>query len=119
MLTELRHLILKVTEAGKRPLSRKTHIVPDREPVVTGDAPSDVLNYAASNRPFPHQGTADQWFDESQFESHRMLGRHSIDAICGERRQGATLQDLIARAEIYVQELQPATLARAAAATNP
>jgi hypothetical protein len=36
--------------------------------------PVDVLNYAAENPPFPQQTTADQFFDESQFESYRRLG---------------------------------------------
>jgi hypothetical protein len=45
---------------------------------ITGDEPTDVLRYAAQNEEFPHQSTADQWFNESQFESYRMLGLHSI-----------------------------------------
>ena len=28
------------------------------------------------NPTFPHQSTADQWFDELQFESYRALGEH-------------------------------------------
>ncbi|WP_218509456.1 patatin-like phospholipase family protein [Variovorax sp. dw_308] len=36
--------------------------------------PVDVLNYARLNPPFPQQTTADQFFDESQFESYRRLG---------------------------------------------
>jgi hypothetical protein len=43
---------------------------------LTGDEPTDVLRYAAANPGFPHQSTGDQWFDESQFESYRMLGYH-------------------------------------------
>lgn len=38
------------------------------------DEPADVLNYAARNPAFPQQSTADQFFDESQFESYRQLG---------------------------------------------
>jgi len=33
-----------------------------------------VRNYGAANPDFPHQSTANQWFDESQFESYRALG---------------------------------------------
>ena len=36
--------------------------------------PVDVLNYATRNPAFPQQSTADQFFDESQFESYRQLG---------------------------------------------
>ena len=46
---------------------------------VTGDEPEDVLQYRASRAGFPHESTADQWFDESQFESYRALGYHATD----------------------------------------
>ena len=42
------------------------------------DEPKDVLNYALTSPSFPHESTADQWFDESQFESYRMLGLHTV-----------------------------------------
>ena len=48
---------------------------------LTGDEPTDVLSYAAQNTAFPNQSTADQWFDESQFESYRALGEHIIQSI--------------------------------------
>ena len=35
---------------------------------------ADILNYRKANKDFPHQSTADQWFDETQFESYRSLG---------------------------------------------
>ena len=50
---------------------------------LTGDEPTDVLSYAARNNAFPNQSTADQWFDESQFESYRALGEHCIQKIIG------------------------------------
>lgn len=34
----------------------------------------DVQNYARTNPDFPNQTTADQFFDEAQFESYRQLG---------------------------------------------
>ncbi|MGR9107565.1 MAG: hypothetical protein ACU843_11605, partial [Gammaproteobacteria bacterium] len=43
---------------------------------LTGNEPSDILQYAATEAAFPHQSTADQWFDEAQFESYRKLGAH-------------------------------------------
>jgi hypothetical protein len=46
---------------------------------LTGDEPSDVLEYHARHSEFPHQSTGDQWFDESQFESYRRLGLHMGD----------------------------------------
>ncbi len=62
---------------------------------LTGDEPADVQEYAALHPEFPHQSTADQFFDESQFESYRRLGYHigrSVFADAASRRltkQGA------------------------------
>lgn len=50
---------------------------------LTGDEPTDVLRYAAANAGFPHQSTGDQWFDESQFESYRVLGFHIAENVFG------------------------------------
>jgi 8-oxo-dGTP pyrophosphatase MutT (NUDIX family) len=47
-------------------------------PAVSGDEPVDVQAYCRLNPDFPHQTTADQWFSESQFESYRALGEHSV-----------------------------------------
>src|SRR5271157_212471 len=38
--------------------------------------PDDVWQYAKLHPTFPHQTTADQWFDELQFESYRALGEY-------------------------------------------
>ncbi len=46
------------------------------KPSLTGDEPVDILEYAAHHEAFPHESTADQFFDESQFESYRRLGEH-------------------------------------------
>lgn len=43
--------------------------------------PYDVRAYANTSEFFPHETTADQWFDESQFESYRALGLHSVEQI--------------------------------------
>lgn len=45
-------------------------------PPVSEPAPVYVLNYFRKNPRFPHQSTADQYFDEVQFEAYRMLGEH-------------------------------------------
>jgi hypothetical protein len=41
---------------------------------LTGNEPADLVNYQARHKDFPHQTTADQFFDEAQFESYRALG---------------------------------------------
>lgn len=52
------------------------------KPVLNGDESLDVEGYAkihaAAKKQFPQQPTSDQFFDESQFESYRWLGYHSI-----------------------------------------
>ena len=44
------------------------------KPRLIESLPVDVLNYARANPVFPNQSTADQFFDEAQFESYRQLG---------------------------------------------
>jgi hypothetical protein len=51
------------------------------KPSLSGDEPADVHHYAARNSEFPHQTTADQFFNESQFESYRRLGVHVVERI--------------------------------------
>jgi len=46
------------------------------KPSLTGEEPADLLRYKSQNPDFPHQTTANQWFDESEFESYRALGQH-------------------------------------------
>jgi len=52
------------------------------KPTFYGTEPADVYQHAQSNKAFPHDPTADQWFDEAQFESYRMLGSYVIGLIC-------------------------------------
>jgi hypothetical protein len=51
------------------------------KPCLTGDEPPDVLQYSTRNGEFPHEGTADQFYDEAQWESYRRLGEHAMDAV--------------------------------------
>lgn len=46
------------------------------KPTLMGDEPLDVLQYHVEHPAFPQQTTADQFFDESQWESYRALGEH-------------------------------------------
>ena len=43
---------------------------------LTGDEPADLREYMARRHTFPNQSTADQFFDESEFESYHRLGLH-------------------------------------------
>jgi Patatin-like phospholipase len=51
------------------------------KPSLTGNEPADVTEYASCHDEFPHEPTADQFFDESQFESYRALGFHISDKV--------------------------------------
>ncbi len=48
---------------------------------IHGDEPVDIREYAIKNAKFPHQSTADQFFDEAQFESYRKLGLHIAEGL--------------------------------------
>jgi hypothetical protein len=47
------------------------------KPAVTGDEDCDIIEYAATHDSFPQESTANQFFDEAQWESYRRLGEHS------------------------------------------
>ncbi len=44
------------------------------KPTLSGNEPADLLHYRGQHKTFPHETTADQFFDEAQFESYRALG---------------------------------------------
>jgi len=46
---------------------------------VTGNEPAAVLDYRHREPTFPHQTTADQFFEEDQFEAYRALGYHAAE----------------------------------------
>jgi len=50
------------------------------KPSVTALDAADVRQYRRAHGDFPQQSTADQWYDESQFESYRRLGYDSARA---------------------------------------
>jgi hypothetical protein len=52
------------------------------KPMMRGNEPPDVASYQTDHKDFPHQSTANQFYDESQTESYRMLGLHTAHEIC-------------------------------------
>ena len=52
------------------------------KPACYGDEPRDIYEYFKRSETFPHESTADQFFSESQFESYRMLGAHTVEKFC-------------------------------------
>ena len=70
---------------------------------LSGDESPDVCHYYAENPDFPHQSTADQFFNEEQWESYRQLGEH-----IGCRLFGATPELPGASAVLWLTRLDDA-----------
>jgi hypothetical protein len=51
---------------------------------LTGREPVDVIQYAKTHKDFPHESTANQFFNEPQFESYRKLGSFILKTIEGQ-----------------------------------
>ena len=71
------------------------------KPMFLGNEPPDVQSYHTAQPLFPHETTGDQWFNESQTESYRVLGLHTMDEICGSLA-GVELDDVRKAAEDYI-----------------
>src|SRR5438552_16005823 len=54
------------------------------KPACYGDEPRDIYEYFKRSETFPHESTVDQFFSESQFESYRMLGAHTMEKLCAD-----------------------------------
>ncbi|MFC5408184.1 patatin-like phospholipase family protein [Larkinella bovis] len=69
------------------------------KPAFYGNEPRDIFNYASAKKAFPHESTSDQFFSESQFESYRALGAHSIENINADLKSdlNLSLQDFFVR----------------------
>jgi hypothetical protein len=65
------------------------------KPALYGEEPRDVMEYKKNNPTFPHQSTADQFFDEPQFESYRILGSHIMDQMCGSENNLLQINDAL------------------------
>ena len=79
---------------------------------LTGEEDPDILNYATNHPSFPHDTTADQSFDEEQFESYRKLGQHIGDELFGAIRDAAESTHASFSAAAFVAQV-------AAMATTP
>lgn len=76
---------VSLTEDQRRTLTGKLIYV---KAALTGSEPPDIKQYSVTHPDFPHETTANQFFNESQFESYRHLGCHEIETIVG---QGSNL----------------------------
>lgn len=68
---------------------------------MTGDEPVSIRKYRDDDPAFPHQTTADQFFDEAQFEAYRALGYHVGEAMLDDALVGSAMSsdlgDFVAR----------------------
>lgn len=58
------------------------------KPSLFGDEAEDVLDYHRAHPDFPQETTADQFFDEAQWESYRRLGQHVAEKVFGAAAPG-------------------------------
>jgi len=72
------------------------------KPCLNGTEPMDVQQYAKVHDSFPHESTANQFFDEPQFESHRKLAYHEIQTIAQDRA-GFTWTDFLSAAHTHAK----------------
>jgi hypothetical protein len=86
------------------------------KPMISGDEPPDVANYAAAHPEFPHEPTSDQWFSESQLESYRLLGLHAVESICGDEWETKTLPGFFAQVKSDLARAKPTPLGSTAPA---
>jgi hypothetical protein len=73
------------------------------KPRVTENEPPDIFNYWKVNEAFPHEPTSDQWFSESQFESYRMLGFHTIQDIVHDNWSCESTGQFLRKVETYLE----------------
>ncbi len=60
---------------------------------LTADVLVDIRQYRDAHPAFPHESTADQWFDEDQFEAYRHLGQCIAEQLLAELEIGAANVD--------------------------
>ncbi|MDR3749614.1 MAG: patatin-like phospholipase family protein [Acidobacteriota bacterium] len=74
------------------------------KPVLTGGEPPDICSYYSSHPDFPHESTANQFFDEAQFESYRHLGSWAIWMVAersGTPGAGCDMEAFISKVKAY------------------
>ncbi len=76
-------LMAKVTYSEPK----QTSVILFLKPSLTSGLPADIQHYHRAQPDFPQQTTADQFFDEAQWESYRRLGEHIADAVIRERAE--------------------------------
>ena len=79
---------------------------------ITGGEQDYVKDYCARNPDFPHQSTADQFFDETQFEAYRALGEEIGGRFCADVVKNSASQEEFAKLQNAPDTQVDAQLAR-------
>lgn len=75
----------------------------------SGDEDEVIKEYRHRNPTFPHESTADQFFNENQFEAYRALGQHIGEKACDELMMVAQQEptdDLLSSFDIFAETLE-------------
>ena len=56
----------------------------ENHPEHHGPLPANVQSYAQTHLSFPQESTADQFFEDAQFEAYRLLGQHITETMLSE-----------------------------------
>jgi hypothetical protein len=73
-------LLLVAYERSSDPLTPK-HIILWLKPRLFAGLTQDVIGYSLAHGTFPHESTANQFFDEEQWESYRALGYSMMEGL--------------------------------------
>ena len=81
----------------------------------TGDEDAVITEYRHRNPEFPHESTADQFFDEGQFEAYRAWGQHIAETALGSADRFVSGEEKIslAKLENWLAASAPETDSRA------
>src|SRR4051794_19584542 len=73
------------------PFTREAHegVLVYLKPAMRAGLRADIMAYRAANPAFPHETTADQFFDEGQFEAYRELGYQTGQEFLARSREEA------------------------------
>src|SRR6218665_284180 len=73
------------------------------KPSLLGNEPPDILQYKARNAAFPHETTADEFYDEAQWEAYRRLGEHTALTAFQPVRQEMESGRMLAAAKLFAR----------------
>jgi hypothetical protein len=81
LLSQAHSLLCRVRYPANGALAAGTGLLLYLKLSVTGDESQLIRRYHTLNADFPHESTADQFFQEDQFEAYRQLGAHVAEGL--------------------------------------